>query len=130
MLQNCSNGPPEQTPSFTESVSGGVFAVQVASEQSLGLVTFPGRPQLLPGHSVVLTHAAPALLPLAQRVPPQTMPDGQSALVEQASPAASPQVSQKHLRLVKPGAVRDLPPRTRFARRSYGELAPDTFHGA
>src|SRR5207253_3114775 len=106
ILQNCSNGPPEHTPSLTESLSGGVLALQTASLQSFGLVTFPGRPQaLLGGHSVPVVHAAPALVPLRHRLPPHTTPAAQSAFVAHAAAPASPQVSQKQLSAVNPGAV-------------------------
>ena len=106
MLQNCSNGPPAHVPSFTESLSGGVFGLQVASEQSLGLVTLPGREQALDGgHSVPVVQTAPALVPLRHRLPPHTTPAAQSAFVEHAAAPASPQVSQKQLSAVNPGAV-------------------------
>src|SRR6185369_3181165 len=109
MAQNCSNGPASQTPSFAESLSGGVFGVHVPSAQSFGCVVLPNRPQAPPGHSELFTHGAPLFAPLLHRLPPQIpgLPPliGQSALVAQGSALVLLQVSQKHFTLVKPGDV-------------------------
>src|SRR6185369_10585760 len=109
MAQNCSNGPAAQTPSFAESLSGGVFGEHVPSEHSFGCVVLPNRPQAPPGHSELFAHGEPLFAPPLQRLPPQ-MPGlppliGQSALVAQGSALALLQVSQKHFMLVKPGEV-------------------------
>ena len=71
IAQNCSNGPPEQTPSLTESLSGGVFGLHVASEHWFGCVAAPGLPHAPPGHCVLVVHGAPVLVPPWHRLPPQ-----------------------------------------------------------
>ncbi len=71
MAQNCSNGPPLQIPSLTESLSGGVFGLHVASEHSFGCVNLPGLPQAPLGHCDAVVHGAPPFVPPWQRLPPQ-----------------------------------------------------------
>jgi hypothetical protein len=101
--QNCSNGPAAHVPSLPPSDE------QVESSHWFGVVAAPGTVHAPPGHSDATVQAAPLLPPPTQRRPPQIGPigpagSGQSALSSQGSALPLLQVSQKHLRCVKPGA--------------------------
>src|SRR6266481_4163119 len=110
MLHRLSNGPPSHTPSFGLAGSLGSGTHAVGSLQAFGAVAWPGRPHAPFGHSELVVHGAPALVPPMQRGAPQTAPFGQSAFELHGSPVAVAHVSQKQFMSVKPGAVHLTPP--------------------
>jgi hypothetical protein len=99
-------GPASHSPSSVAAISE-----QTASSQSFVFVVAFGYPQIPPDpHSLVfdpaVVHGVPICGPKMQRFPPQTVAPtaAQSAFDAQGVAAALLHVSQKHLRLVNPGA--------------------------
>jgi hypothetical protein len=93
-------GPPGHSPSPSPSASTQGPVNPLSSKQTLGREGSPRREQNPPpGHAELLTHGAPALLPLRQRRPPQipAAPPlaGQSALEEHGCASELLHVSQR-----------------------------------